>query len=123
MCIRDRSYPLVWGMVIAAFSLLPIIGPRTVYFPMSLYYLLTQDYMTGFFLLLFGVIFLDVIPGNVIRPRLAMKGASIHPVNPSIIYCTTFCYRAHWDNCGTYTIWFPAGSISHENESGKKHTQ
>lgn len=73
-------YPIVWGMVIALFSLLPIIGPGTIYFPMSLYFLLTQDYMNAILMLLFGVVFLDIIPGNVIRPRLAMKGASIHPV-------------------------------------------
>ncbi|MCK5660824.1 MAG: AI-2E family transporter [Methanosarcinales archaeon] len=78
--ILGISYPLVWGMVTAVFALLPIIGPGTVYFPMSLYFLLTQDYITAVLLLLFGIIFLDVIPGNVIRPRLAMKGASIHPV-------------------------------------------
>lgn len=78
--ILGISYPLVWGMVTAVFALLPIIGPGTVYFPMSLYFLLTQDYMTAVLLLVFGIIFLDVIPGNVIRPRLAMKGASIHPV-------------------------------------------
>ena len=78
--ILGVSYPIVWGMVTAVFALLPIIGPGTVYFPMSLYFLLTQDYMTSVLLLLFGIIFLDIIPGNVIRPRLAMKGASIHPV-------------------------------------------
>ena len=78
--ILGISYPLVWGMVTAVFALLPIIGPGTVYFPMSLYFLLTHDYTTGVLLLAFGIIFLDVIPGNVIRPRLAMKGASIHPV-------------------------------------------
>jgi len=78
--ILGIPYPIAWGMVTAIFALLPIMGPGTVYYPMALYYLLTQDYATAVLLVIFGTVFLDVIPSNIIRPRLAMKGASIHPV-------------------------------------------
>ncbi|MBN1133729.1 MAG: AI-2E family transporter [Methanosarcinaceae archaeon] len=73
-------YPIAWGMVTAIFALLPIMGPGTVYYPMALYYFLLSDYTTALILIIFGTVFLDVIPSNLIRPRLAMKGASIHPV-------------------------------------------
>lgn len=73
------SYPFLWGMVLFVFALIPLIGAGTVYFPMSLYFLLTQEYGKCVALLIFGTIFLNVLPENIIRPRLALRGASIHP--------------------------------------------
>jgi predicted PurR-regulated permease PerM len=73
-------YPLFWGMIIAVVALVPLVGPEMIFVPIALYYLLTQDYTTGLTLLVFGVIFLTVIPNNVILPRLASASASIHPL-------------------------------------------
>jgi len=73
------SYPLLWGIIVAVVSLIPLVGAGTVYAPMALYYLVIQDYKMGVAILVFGIIFLTVIPENIIRPRLAMQGASIHP--------------------------------------------
>jgi predicted PurR-regulated permease PerM len=73
------SYPILWGIAVAAFALLPLVGANLVYTPMAIYYLVIQDYMMGVAILVFGIIFLTVIPENIIRPRLAMKSASIHP--------------------------------------------
>ena len=73
------SYPLLWGIIVAVVSLLPLVGAGTVYAPMALYYLVIQEYALGVAILVFGIIFLNVVPENIIRPRLAMKGASIHP--------------------------------------------
>jgi predicted PurR-regulated permease PerM len=71
-------YPLLCGMIIAVVALVPMIGPEAIFGPIALYYLLTQDYTTGFALLVFGVIFLTVIPNNFVLPRLASASASIH---------------------------------------------
>ncbi len=73
------SYPLLWGIIIAVVALLPLVGAGAVYAPMALYYLVIQEYTLGVAILVFGIIFLTVIPENIIRPRLAMQGASIHP--------------------------------------------
>ncbi|KAF5416670.1 MAG: hypothetical protein C5S48_02335 [Candidatus Methanogaster sp.] len=73
------SYPLLWGIITAIVALLPLVGANMVYTPMALYYLLIQEYTTGVAILVFGIIFLTVIPENIIRPRLAMQSASIHP--------------------------------------------
>jgi predicted PurR-regulated permease PerM len=73
-------YPLLWGMVIAVAALVPLIGPEMIFGAISLYYLLTQDYIRGIALLAFGVIFLSVIPNNFVLPRLASVRASIHPL-------------------------------------------
>jgi len=74
------SYPLLWGIIIAIVALLPLIGANMVYTPMAIYYLVIQEYTMGVAILVFGIIFLTVIPENIIRPRLAMQSASIHPV-------------------------------------------
>ena len=73
------SYPILWGIVIAVFALLPLVGADVVYIPVALYYLVIQDYTRGASILIFGFVFLNLIPGYLIRPRLAMSGASIHP--------------------------------------------
>ena len=71
-------YPLLCGMIIAVAALVPMVGPEMIFGPIALYYLLTQDYTTGLALLAFGVIFLTVIPNNIVLPRLASASASIH---------------------------------------------
>jgi len=73
-------YPLLWGMIIAVVALVPMVGPQIIFGPIALYYLLTQDYTRGIALVAFGVIFLTIIPNNIILPRLASAGASIHPL-------------------------------------------
>jgi len=71
-------YPFLCGMLIAIVALVPMVGPEMIFGPIALYYLLTQDYATGLALLAFGVIFLTVIPNNLVLPRLASASASIH---------------------------------------------
>ena len=73
------SYPILWGIVVAVFALLPLVGANLIYALMAIYYLAIQDYRMGVAILVFGIIFLTVIPENIIRPRLAMQGAAIHP--------------------------------------------
>lgn len=77
--LLGMPYPLLWGIIIAIVALLPLVGAGTVYAPMALYYLVIQEYTLAVTILVFGIICLTVIPENLIRPRLAMKSASIHP--------------------------------------------
>jgi predicted PurR-regulated permease PerM len=72
-------YPFLWGMVTAVFALIPMIGAGAVYFPMALYFLVVQDYTRVVAVLLFGTLFLNVFPENIMRPTLAKAGAAIHP--------------------------------------------
>jgi len=73
-------YPVMWGAVIAVLALLPIVGPATFYVPAAIYYLLIHDPVRAVIILVFGWLFLDTLPGNVIRPRLMMKSGHIHPI-------------------------------------------
>ncbi|HWQ18629.1 MAG TPA: AI-2E family transporter [Methanotrichaceae archaeon] len=80
------SYPLLWGAIIALFTMIPMVGPTAIYVPFSIYFLLIQDYTRAAILLIFGTVFLVIVPENVLRPRLAQKSASIHPIITLLAY-------------------------------------
>jgi predicted PurR-regulated permease PerM len=71
---------------VAVFTLIPMVGPVVVFLPMSIYYLLIHDYFRGVLILVFGIVVLTIIPENVLRPKLAMQGASIHPIITILAY-------------------------------------
>jgi predicted PurR-regulated permease PerM len=79
-------YPFVLGAVVGVFTLLPMLGPPFIFVPMALYYLLMGDWTMSLIILLFGTVVLMVIPENVIRPHLAMKGSRIHPILTLLAY-------------------------------------
>lgn len=72
-------YSLIWGIMTFIMALLPVVGAGTVYCLLALYYALIQDYFTAGALVFLGIIFLNLIPDFVIRPRLARSRAAIHP--------------------------------------------
>ncbi|MCZ7372852.1 MAG: AI-2E family transporter [Candidatus Methanoperedens sp.] len=74
------QYPVMWGSVIAILALLPVVGPGTFYIPAAIYYFLVNDPVRAIILLVFGWLFLETIPGNIIRPRLMKQIGNIHPI-------------------------------------------
>jgi len=72
-------YPLIWGIITFIMALLPVVGAGTVYGLLALYYALIQDYLTAGALVFLGIIFLNLVPDFVIRPKLARSRAAIHP--------------------------------------------
>ena len=81
-------YPVMWGSIIAIFSLLPIVGPATVYVPIALYYLVTGEWQIAVIIVIYGQVFMDIIPGNVIRPKLMMTSGQIHPIITLLAFST-----------------------------------
>ena len=79
-------YPFVLGAIVGVFTLLPMLGPPFIFVPMSLYYLLIGDWTMSLIILIFGTVVLMVIPENIIRPHLAMKGSRIHPILTLLAY-------------------------------------
>jgi len=73
-------YPIMWGAVIAVLSLLPIVGPGTFYVPAAIYYYIFNEPVKAVVIVVFGWLFLETIPGNIIRPRLMMQSGNIHPI-------------------------------------------
>jgi len=73
-------YPIMWGAVIAVLALLPIVGPGTFYIPAAIYYFIVNEPVKAVVIVIFGWLFLETIPGNIIRPRLMMQHGNIHPI-------------------------------------------
>lgn len=78
--VMGVPYPILLGLMVALFDLIPELGPPAVYVPLFLYYLLIQDFIKAGAIIAFGLVFLVIIPDNLIRPRLALMGASVHPL-------------------------------------------
>ncbi|HQF17613.1 MAG: hypothetical protein A4E45_01490 [Methanosaeta sp. PtaB.Bin039] len=73
-------YPVLMGILTGIVSLLPMVGPPLVFVPAAAYFIILQDYIRAFATLLFGVIFVNILPNNLIFPKLAERGAAIHPL-------------------------------------------
>jgi predicted PurR-regulated permease PerM len=84
--ILGIPYPIVLGVIVAIFTLLPFIGPPIVIYPIAIYYFLIGNYVMALILLVFGYVVLIIIPENVIRPHLAQKSAKIHPIITVLAY-------------------------------------
>jgi predicted PurR-regulated permease PerM len=73
-------YPVTWGIILGFFALLPELGPATLFVPMALYYLIHHDIARALEIFVFGEIFLVIISEFILRPRLVLRGANVHPV-------------------------------------------
>lgn len=65
---------LLWGVVMALFSLLPVVGAAAVWVPASGYLLLTGSVAKGLVLIAAGVLVIGLVD-NLLRPPLVGKGA------------------------------------------------
>ncbi|MDW7774666.1 MAG: AI-2E family transporter [Desulfobulbaceae bacterium] len=58
---------LLWGVIMALLSLLPALGAALIWFPVSVYLLLTGAVLEGIVLMLFGVLVISLVD-NFLRP-------------------------------------------------------
>jgi predicted PurR-regulated permease PerM len=70
---------LFWGLVASLVSLVPVLGPALVWFPVVVYLFLTQDYWNAIGLLFYGVIVV-AFSDNITRPFLLEKSIEVHPL-------------------------------------------
>lgn len=78
--------PILWGITMAFFALIPLVGPPVIYLPVALFQIFTglsqadNSLVTkGILLLLYGVFVVSSID-NLLRPKLIGDRAKIHPV-------------------------------------------
>ncbi|GGC42209.1 AI-2E family transporter [Novosphingobium marinum] len=64
--------PLLWGLLMAFFSLVPAVGAGIVWLPVAIYLLVTGSYFEGIALTLCGFFIISLID-NVLRPILVGK--------------------------------------------------
>jgi len=69
---------ILWGIVAAIFSFLPILGLTIIYIPFSVIYILNQNYLAGFGILICGA--LISLSDYLIRPPLQRRFGDIHPL-------------------------------------------
>jgi predicted PurR-regulated permease PerM len=71
--------PLLLGLMAAAFSVLPIIGPAVVWVPSSLFLLATGQVAQGLILLAVGAGFISFLD-NLLRPLVLSGQLHLHPL-------------------------------------------
>lgn len=70
------SAPLLWGVVMAFFSLLPAIGTGLVWVPVAIYLLASGAVVKGLILVVCGLFVIGMVD-NVLRPILVGRGTRI----------------------------------------------
>ncbi|MBC7931995.1 MAG: AI-2E family transporter [Rubrivivax sp.] len=69
--------PLVWGVVMAFFSLIPMAGSFVVWVPAALYLAATQQWWKAGFLVFWGAIVIGMVD-NFLRPKLVGEKTKLH---------------------------------------------
>ncbi len=69
--------PAFWGVLMAALSIIPLVGANSILFPAGVLYLILGDYTTGTLILTLGT-GVVLINQNVIRPRLDGNKSGMH---------------------------------------------
>jgi predicted PurR-regulated permease PerM len=73
----DFSAALLWGMIMGFTTFIPMIGPALVWFPATIYLLLTGFYLKAAILLVFGILIISQID-NFLRPIFISGKTHIH---------------------------------------------
>ncbi len=68
--------PLLWGALMAALSLMPIVGAILVWLPAAVYLMTAGHVWKGAILIAYGVLVIGLVD-NVVRPLMVGKGASL----------------------------------------------
>ncbi|KYC46202.1 MAG: putative inner membrane protein [Candidatus Methanofastidiosum methylothiophilum] len=72
-------YSFLLGLLVGLASLLPIIGPWTVFVPLGAYYLFIGNYLKGAALLIYGIVLLGILYNIHIYPKFPEKEYQLHP--------------------------------------------
>jgi predicted PurR-regulated permease PerM len=70
---------VLWGIVMAVLSLVPVLGTSLVWLPAGVYLLVHKDYYAGIGILLWGAVVVSHID-SLVRPRLGKKLGNINPI-------------------------------------------
>jgi predicted PurR-regulated permease PerM len=77
--IFGLSDAVLWGIVMAIGSLVPVVGTSMVWLPAGVYLLAHQDYFNGIGIIIWGAVVVSQID-NFVRPRLGKKRGNINPI-------------------------------------------
>ncbi len=71
--------PLIWGMIMVFFSIIPMIGSGIIWFPAGIILLLLGNIWQGLFVLGVGLGIVSTID-NILRPKLVGRDTHMHPL-------------------------------------------
>ncbi|HEX2140211.1 MAG TPA: AI-2E family transporter [Woeseiaceae bacterium] len=72
----DLRAPILWGVVMALFSLLPAIGPAIVWIPAAIMLIATGAWVKGVILIVIGSVVIGLVD-NLLRPELVGRDAGL----------------------------------------------
>ncbi|HET6630452.1 MAG TPA: AI-2E family transporter [Woeseiaceae bacterium] len=72
----DLRGPVLWGVVMALFSLLPTVGPAIVWIPAAIMLIATGAWLKGVILILIGSVVIGLVD-NLLRPVLVGRDAGL----------------------------------------------
>jgi len=82
--LPNSAYVIFLGVLTAVVALLPVIGPWFVFIPLALWMVTSLPAPAGVvnaaIILVFGELFLVLLPAMYIRPHLAGKRGKVHPL-------------------------------------------
>jgi len=70
--------PLVWGVAMAFFSMVPVVGTALVWLPAGVILILSQHTGSGIFLMIWGLVV--SLSDNLIRPMIMRGRSELHPL-------------------------------------------
>jgi predicted PurR-regulated permease PerM len=70
--VLDIPSPVFWGVMMAFFSLLPLVGAGMIWGPVALFFVIEGDVWKGVGLALFGILVIGLVD-NLLRPILVGK--------------------------------------------------
>ena len=71
--------PAFWGVVMGIFSVLPLVGPVTIWVPASIWLFVSGAWVSGLILLLIGSLVIGSVD-NFLRPKLIGNDTALHPI-------------------------------------------
>jgi predicted PurR-regulated permease PerM len=71
--------PVMWGLVMMIFSVIPMIGAGIIWLPAGIILLLSGQVWQGTMILIFGFGIISTID-NILRPKLVGKDTEMHPL-------------------------------------------
>jgi predicted PurR-regulated permease PerM len=71
--------PVVWGIIMAFFSMIPMVGTAIVWLPAAVLLILSHKVLSGIFLIVWGVLVVG-LSDNLIRPILMRGKSQLHPM-------------------------------------------
>lgn len=72
-------YALLAGIIVMIFSILPVVGPGTLYVPVGIWLILQGNVNTGISLMIYGLVIGGLLD-YVIRPYYTGRWAAVHPL-------------------------------------------